>query len=132
MRTTVTRTIAVDSSSRPLMRTRTPALVALIAVVTWTALAFAFDGRYVLPYPWVLVQQLITDWGLLWSNAAVTLDVAAKGFVVGVLVILPLAVLCIAFSAFFISQLYFKSNWVLLSYRWNTKEWKRRIKARTK
>lgn len=31
---------------------------------------------------------------------------------------------------FFISQLYFKSNWVLLSYCWNTKEWKRHIKAR--
>ena len=43
-----------------------------------------------------------------------------------------LAVLCVAFSAFLISQLHIKSNWLLLSCCWNTKEWKRHIKARTK
>lgn len=100
MSTTATRTVEAQPSPKKgmslLKSVRTPALVAVIVVAAWTAVAFAFEGRYVLPYPWTLVQQVITDWGLLWANAAVSLDIAVKGFVVGVLVILPLAVLCIA------------------------------------
>lgn len=97
----MTRAIPLDTQRqapglRLLARMRTPALVILIVFAGWTAVAFAFEGRHVLPYPWVLVEQMGIDWSLLWANAIVTLDIAAKGFLAGVLVILPLAVLCIA------------------------------------
>lgn len=78
---------------------RAPALVALVVALVWIAAAALFAGKHVLPYPWDLARQLATDWTLLWSNAAVTLEIAAKGFVAGVVVILPVAALCIAFPS---------------------------------
>lgn len=75
---------------------QTPAIIVLSTLALWLLVAFLLDGRHLLPYPWELAAQLVTDWSLLWSNALVTLGIAGQGFVAGVLVIIPLAVLCVA------------------------------------
>jgi len=67
-------------------------IVGVLAV--WTLIAWAFNGSYVIPFPWTLAAQLVSDWGLLWLNAASTLSTAGWGLLWAVVIVVPLAVLC--------------------------------------
>lgn len=73
----------------------TPVAVLGGLILAWIALAALLDGRHLIPYPWVLVQQFGVDGQLLLANLAPTLTVAAKGFAGGVLAVIPLAVIAI-------------------------------------
>jgi sulfonate transport system permease protein len=61
----------------------------------WIVLAALLDGRHLIPYPWVLVQQFGIDGSLLLANVGPTLVVAGKGFLAGVIAVIPLAVITV-------------------------------------
>jgi ABC-type nitrate/sulfonate/bicarbonate transport system permease component len=73
----------------------TPTLVVGSILVAWTVLAALLEGRHLIPYPWVLAQQFGTDGALLLANLGPTLAVAAKGFLGGVIAVIPLAIIAI-------------------------------------
>lgn len=69
-------------------------LVVLAGVlVLWLLLATVLRSSRLVPYPWELVSQIIGDATLLTDNGEVTLTTAAKGLVLGVGAVIPLAVL---------------------------------------
>ncbi len=70
---------------------RLPLLIVVGILSGWIAIAWLFDGRFVVPYPWTLVSAMVSDWGLLVGNAEVTLVNAAFGLLWGVVAVVPLA-----------------------------------------
>jgi sulfonate transport system permease protein len=74
--------------------TRLPVLIVAAVLLLWTGVAWVFEGRYILPYPWTLAGAMASDWDLLTSNAQVTLGNAALGLLWAVAAVVPLAVLC--------------------------------------
>lgn len=71
-----------------------PLLVLASLALAWVAVAAAFSGTGVVPYPWTLAAQIASDWELLAANAAYTLTRAAQGLVWATVVVVPLAILC--------------------------------------
>lgn len=67
-----------------------------LALVAWIVLAAVLDLGEIFPQPWVVLQDAWHDRALLLNNTAPTLLVAAQGFVLGNLVVIPFALLAIA------------------------------------
>ena len=63
-----------------------PVAVGLVAVVVWHVLVKAFDvPHYLVPSPVLVVQTLISDWGLLFGSLLVTLKITFGAFFMAVL-----------------------------------------------
>lgn len=88
-------TAAALSRGRPLrgLGAGAAAIVGLLAI--WCLVALLFSRTSIVPYPWTLASQIVSDWGLLMINMAATLQIALAGLVAAVAVMVPLACLCL-------------------------------------
>ncbi|REC96190.1 ABC transporter permease [Kushneria indalinina] len=60
-------------------------LATTVLVVLWQLVIFFGAPRYMLPAPLSVMQTLVTQWGLLWHHALVTLGEIVAGFLCGTL-----------------------------------------------
>lgn len=100
MSSTTLRSFPGTVSVSSLFRSPTPKFAIPVAVVVgilvgWVVVATLLQGRHLVPYPWALIEQMSADRQLLMTNAVFTLTTAAKGFVLGTVAIIPLALLCL-------------------------------------
>lgn len=93
MSATAALSVVRPSRAAPTWMVSTGIVAGLLAL--WLLLAFLLQGRRLLPYPWELVEQFSIDWSLLLANIPPTMTVAAQGFVLGTLAVIPLAVIAI-------------------------------------
>lgn len=75
-------------------RAGVPAAIVVGVLAAWSAVAWAFSGRHVIPYPWEIVAQIAIDGNLLWVNAQSTLAGAGFGLLWAVAAVIPLGILC--------------------------------------
>jgi len=62
-----------------------PLLVGVVVLVVWHALVKAFDiPKYLVPSPAMVVDTLISDWGLLYSSLMITLKITFGAFFLAV------------------------------------------------
>lgn len=73
----------------------TPVTVIAALIAAWIVVAFALQGRNVVPYPWSIIAAIVSDWPMLSGNLGYTLVGAAAGLVSGVAVVIPLAIICL-------------------------------------
>lgn len=85
----------MTKARRPGKGFTTGAVTIVVLLVAWCLAALAFSSSGIVPYPWTLIHQLLSDWGLLASNAVFTLAIAAKGLGWTLLVMIPLACICL-------------------------------------
>ena len=63
-----------------------PLLVGVVVLVVWHALVKAFDiPKYLVPSPAMVVDTLISDWGLLYSSLMITLKITFGAFFLAVI-----------------------------------------------
>lgn len=75
-----------------------PAIVGVIVVLgLWVVASSWLDLGEILPQPWVVLQNAWEYRSLLWVNTGPTLTVAAQGFLLGNLVVIPVALAAIVF-----------------------------------
>lgn len=68
------------------MKWLAPLLVGVVVLVVWHALVKAFDiPKYLVPSPAMVVDTLISDWGLLYSSLMITLKITFGAFFLAVI-----------------------------------------------
>lgn len=71
-----------------------PGILTAVGVLgVWLIAAAALRSSALVPYPWELVRTVIDDRSLLTDHGGSTLATALKGLVLGILVVIPLAVI---------------------------------------
>src|ERR1041385_8230697 len=64
------------------LRFALPIIVLVLGLVAWELMVQLNDIQpYVLPGPWLILQTLVTDWGVLFDSLLVTLLTTLEGFV---------------------------------------------------
>lgn len=83
------------------LRRAAPLLVALGATALWeTLVRLLHTPVYFLPPPSAVLQVMVTEWSVLWSNSLYSIQIMLFGFLLGVAVGVPIAVM-IAISPIF-------------------------------
>jgi NitT/TauT family transport system permease protein len=66
--------------------------VGMIAI--WALIVDLFQvPSYLLPSPWAVFRQIVTDWPLLWQNAQITIAEVLFGFGISIVIAIPLGLL---------------------------------------
>ncbi|MEV7965564.1 ABC transporter permease subunit [Sphaerisporangium sp. NPDC088356] len=95
-RTQAGHTAPVRPSARAYTAKLAPVGSVVGVLVAWTLLAAALAGRELVPYPWQVLAQMAKDFPLLaGGNTASTVSIAARGFLVGAVAMIPLAVIAV-------------------------------------
>ena len=64
------------------MRILLPIFVLILGLVAWELVVRLNDIQpYVLPGPWLVLNTLVADWGVLWDSLLVTLLTTLEGFI---------------------------------------------------
>ena len=84
--------------SRPVRAVTHPGTVTAVAVlILWLVVAAAMQPTDLVPWPWELVRQITDDASLLADHGRSTLTVAGEGLVLGLVAVVPLAVIGLLF-----------------------------------
>jgi NitT/TauT family transport system permease protein len=63
-------------------------------ILLWAIIVWAFNiPQYLLPSPVAVFKELVTSWGLIWDNTLTTLLEIALGFVIAIVIAIPLGLL---------------------------------------
>jgi ABC-type nitrate/sulfonate/bicarbonate transport system permease component len=83
---------------RPVRVVTHPGTVTAVAVlILWLVVAAAMQSTDLVPWPWELVRQITDDASLLADHGRSTLTVAGEGLVLGLVAVVPLAVIGLLF-----------------------------------
>jgi NitT/TauT family transport system permease protein len=75
-------TPAQKSGQASPMRILLPIFVLILGLVAWELVVRLNDIQpYVLPGPWLVLNTLVADWGVLWDSLLVTLLTTLEGFI---------------------------------------------------
>jgi NitT/TauT family transport system permease protein len=76
----------MNNNRDAVMKWVAPLLVGVVVLVLWHALVKAFDiPKYLVPSPAMVVDTLISDWGLLYSSLMITLKITFGAFFLAVI-----------------------------------------------
>ena len=69
--------------------------ILVAVIVVWLVLTFLLRGKHLVPGPAELAGGFAADGSLLLSNLGPTLAVAAEGFLLGIVLVVPLAAISV-------------------------------------
>lgn len=83
----------ITSSLEALRSTWPAAALIVVIVAVWQAISMAgLVEEYVIPSPWTIVDKMVTDFDLFWTASLPTLTAIIVGFVISVLIAVPIAI----------------------------------------